>query len=57
MNKRSTAIGLGIGLVLGGIVALLTSPQKGKDTRKLIADKVMGVKNTVAKKIKAVKEA
>ena len=57
MNKKSFPIGLGIGLVLGGIVALLTSPQKGKDTRKLIADKVMGVKNTVAKKIKAVKEA
>lgn len=39
MNKKAVSIGLFIGLVIGGIVALLTTPQKGKDTRAAISRK------------------
>lgn len=49
MNKKATAVGLFIGLVIGGIVALLTTPQKGKDTRAAIAKKFTEVKDTVGK--------
>ena len=42
MNKDN-AVGFGIGLltgvVIGGVVALLFTPQSGKETRQLIKDK------------------
>jgi gas vesicle protein len=57
MNKKAVSIGLGIGLVVGGMVALLTSPAKGKETRANIVAKFTETKDTIGRKIKAVKEA
>ena len=57
MNKKALSIGLGIGLVIGGLVALFYSPAKGKETRAKIAAKFTETKDTVKRKIKAVKEA
>lgn len=51
MNKKAVSIGLVIGLVIGGIVALFTAPAKGKDTRAKIAQKFTEAKDSVAKKI------
>jgi gas vesicle protein len=57
MNKEETvmnkdkAIGFGIGLlvgaVIGGVIALLYAPKTGKETRQLIKDKATKVVDTV----------
>jgi gas vesicle protein len=50
MNKDK-AIGFGIGLlvgaVIGGVIALLYAPKTGKETRQLIKDKATKVVDTV----------
>jgi len=51
MNKKTTALGLGIGIVLGIVTALLVAPYKGVETRKKIAQKFTEVKDTVKKKL------
>ncbi len=50
MNKDN-AIGFGIGIlsgaVIGGVIALLFAPQSGKETRRMIKDKVTNVVDAV----------
>ena len=43
-------IGLGIGVLLGFIVALLVAPKSGKETRSIIYEKVKGFKEKIAKR-------
>jgi len=53
MNKDH-AIGFGIGLfvgaVIGGVIALLYAPKTGKETRQLIKDKATEVVDAVKEK-------
>lgn len=64
MNKDN-AIGFGIGLlvgaVIGGVIALLYAPKTGKETRQLIKDKATKVVDAVKEKttevVDAVKES
>jgi len=64
MNKDK-AIGFGIGLlvgaVIGGVIALLYAPKTGKETRQLVKDKATKVVDTVKEAtsgvIDAVKES
>jgi gas vesicle protein len=50
MNKDN-AVGFGIGLltgvVIGGVVALLFTPQSGKETRQMITDKATGMVDAI----------
>ena len=49
--NKDKAIGFGIGLlvgaVIGGVIALLYAPKTGKETRQLIKDKATEVVDTV----------
>ena len=47
---KNGAIGLGIGLVIGGLAALLFAPRTGKETRQMIHDKAIKVADTVKQK-------
>jgi gas vesicle protein len=50
MNKDSAkgfGIGLLVGAVIGGVIALLYAPKTGKETRQLIKDKVTEVTEVV----------
>jgi gas vesicle protein len=50
MNKdsaRGFGIGLLVGAVIGGVIALLYAPKTGKETRQLIRDKVTEVTEVV----------
>ena len=53
MNKDN-ACGFGIGLLagaaIGGVIALLYAPRSGKETRRLIKDKVTAVVDVVKEK-------
>jgi len=57
MNKDN-AVGFGIGLlsgvVIGGVIALLFAPQSGKETRRMIKDKVTGIVDAVKEKTEEV---
>ena len=58
MNKDSVGkffIGLGVGLGIGAVVALLTAPQSGKETRKVIATKAEDTKGKVVKVVNDIK--
>jgi len=50
MNKdmaKGFGIGLLVGAVIGGVIALLYAPKTGKETRQLIKDKATEVVDTV----------
>jgi gas vesicle protein len=50
MNKdmaKGFGIGLLVGAVIGGVIALLYAPKTGKETRQLIKDKATKVVDTV----------
>jgi gas vesicle protein len=50
MNKdKATGFGIGllVGAVIGGVIALLYAPKTGKETRQLIKDKATKVVDTV----------
>ena len=54
MNKEqwgSLGIGLLVGAVVGGAVALLFAPKSGKETRALIKEKVSNIKDKVGDKV------
>ena len=60
MNKDN-AVGFGIGLltgvVIGGVVALLFTPQSGKETRQMITDKATGMMDAINAKAAEANEA
>jgi gas vesicle protein len=39
MDKQKLLIGIGVGLIIGGIIGLLVTPNSGKDNRKIIVTK------------------
>lgn len=50
MEKKDLAVGgiaLGVGLLVGAVVALLYAPQSGEETRKQIAEKAEEIKSKV----------
>jgi gas vesicle protein len=58
MDTKKFAIGLGVGLIVGGVIALLTAPKSGKETRALIKDKIVSAKVKAAQlKEKAARKA
>jgi gas vesicle protein len=64
MNKdkaKGFGIGLLVGAVIGGVIALLYAPKTGKETRQLVKDKVTEVVDAVKEKttevVDAVKES
>ena len=60
MNKDLAigfGIGLGAGVIIGGVVALLFAPESGQETRQLIADKATEVVETVREKTGGVMDA
>jgi len=46
-NAKGFGIGLLVGAVIGGVIALLYAPKTGKETRQLIKDKATKVVDTV----------
>lgn len=63
-NAKGFGIGLLVGAVIGGVVALLYAPKTGKETRQLIKDRVTevtevvdAVKGEVTEVVDAVKES
>jgi gas vesicle protein len=46
-NAKGFGIGLLVGAVIGGVIALLYAPKTGKETRQLIKDKVTEVTEVV----------
>ena len=48
-NKTMGGVGIGlvVGMILGGAVALLYAPESGKETRKLLKSKAMGARDYV----------
>ena len=60
MNKDH-AVGFGIGLlsgvVIGGIIALLFTPQSGKETRQMIKNKATGMVDAIKGKAEEANEA
>jgi gas vesicle protein len=46
-NAEGFGIGLLVGAVIGGVIALLYAPKTGKETRQLIKDKATKVVDTV----------
>ena len=60
MNKDSSTgffTGLLVGAVIGGAVALLYAPQSGPETRKLVKEKALDVKDKAAKAVGKIKES
>jgi gas vesicle protein len=60
MNKESTNAflsGLILGAVIGGAVALLYAPQSGPETRQLVKEKALEVKEKAAKAASKIKES
>jgi gas vesicle protein len=53
---KEFGIGLGIGLVIGGMIALLTAPQEGKKTRELIKTKAEEAKKKVKVAVATIKD-
>ena len=51
MMNKDHAVGFGIGLlsgvIIGGVIALLFAPQSGKETRKMIKDKAIGMMEAI----------
>jgi gas vesicle protein len=63
-NAKGFGIGLLVGAVIGGVIALLYAPKTGKETRQLIKDKVTelnevvdAVKGKTTEVVDAVKES
>lgn len=55
MNKNTFAgfgIGVGVGLFIGAVVALLYAPQSGKETRKFVREKAKAVRDKVSGRFK-----
>ena len=46
-QRTNFGMGLLMGAIVGGIIALLYAPRSGKETRAIIAGKVAGAKQTV----------
>jgi len=44
---KYVAIGAGIGLVVGALVAVLVTPKKGKEVRAVIANKIRSIKSKI----------
>ncbi len=60
MNRDSGAgffTGLLVGAVIGGAVALLYAPQSGPETRRLVKEKALEVKEKAAKAAGKIKES
>jgi gas vesicle protein len=60
MNRDSSNgffTGLLVGAVIGGAVALLYAPQSGPETRKLVKEKALDVKDKAAKAVGKIKES
>jgi gas vesicle protein len=49
-------IGLAVGLVIGGVIALLVAPQEGKKTRELLKTKVEEAKKKVDLAVATIKD-
>jgi gas vesicle protein len=49
-------IGLAVGLVVGGVIALLVAPQEGKKTRELIKTKAEEAKKKVDMAVATIKD-
>jgi gas vesicle protein len=60
-KAKGFGIGLLVGAVIGGVIALLYAPKTGKETRQLVKDKVTEVVDAVKEKttevVDAVKES
>ncbi len=60
MNRDSSTgffTGLLIGAVIGGAVALLYAPQSGPETRRLVKEKAIDVKEKAAKAVGKIKDS
>ena len=58
MDKEKLAsfgIGIGTGLLIRGILGILYAPKSGKETRTIIRDKAVKVKDKVAGDIRAIR--
>lgn len=56
-NGAKFGISIAAGIAVGAIVAFLTAPLSGKDTRKVISDSVKTVSKKAKAAAKAIKEA
>ena len=56
-QAKGFGIGLLVGAVVGGVIALLYAPRTGKETRQLIKDKAIGVVDTAKEKGSEVMDA
>jgi gas vesicle protein len=60
MNRETSSgfvSGLFIGAVVGAAVALLYAPQPGAETRRMVKEKALGVKEKAAKAAGKIKES
>jgi gas vesicle protein len=53
-KKDYTELGIGflVGVLVGGVIALLYAPKKGSETRAIIKEKAIKVRDTAGKFIK-----
>ena len=54
---KHISIGMAIGFFVGAIVAMLVSPKSGKETRRIVKDKIEDITDTVKTKVRRMKEA
>lgn len=57
MNKRTGIISLIAGGLIGAVIALLYAPRSGEETRQLIADNSMEIKDKALRSIQEVQES
>ncbi len=56
-NKiKEFGIGLGVGLIIGGMIAMLFAPQEGRKTRELIKTKATEVNKKVKVAVATIKD-
>jgi gas vesicle protein len=57
ITPKHVGIAAGIGFLIGAIVAIFVTPKTGKETRKIVAEKVVEVKSKVEDTVDKVKSA
>jgi gas vesicle protein len=56
-HRGSFGLGLLMGVIVGGAIALLYAPRSGKDTRAMIAGKISNVAQIVGETVGSVRHA
>ncbi len=56
LNVKGFFIGMGVGAVVGGVVALLFAPRSGRDTREMIRGKAVETQQMIQSQINNIKE-